>query len=160
MDSAIISALAGVLGSLVGGSATIATAWVTQRTLSARELIRVEIRKREALYGQFIEECSKLAFDAFVHTLEKPEPLLPAYALLNRIRLSASRSVLGEAEKMLARIAQQYSAPNLSPQELHALGQSGETDPLKPFGEACRAELKSMRSQGEIGLISGGDAFR
>jgi hypothetical protein len=29
MDSAILTALAGVLGSLVGGSATVATAWIT-----------------------------------------------------------------------------------------------------------------------------------
>jgi hypothetical protein len=146
MDNAIISALAGVLGSLAGGSATIATAWVTQRTLSARELIRIEVGKREALYGEFITECSKLAFDALVHTLEEPQPLLPAYALLNRIRLSASRPVLEAAEDLLKRIAEQYSSPNLSPEELHAMGKSGNTDPLKPFGEACRAELKSMRA--------------
>ena len=34
-------------GSLVGGSATVATAWITQRTLSKRELISAEIRKGE-----------------------------------------------------------------------------------------------------------------
>jgi hypothetical protein len=56
MDPAIVSAMAAVLGSLVGGSATVATAWITQRTLSKRELIRAEIRKRERLYGQFISE--------------------------------------------------------------------------------------------------------
>ena len=88
MDATIVSALAGVLGSLVGGSATVATAWITQRTLSKRELIRAEIRKREMLYGQFISECSKLVMDSFERTLDKPEILLPAYELLNRIRLS------------------------------------------------------------------------
>ena len=39
MDATIVSAMAGVLGSLVGGSATVATAWITQRTLSKRELL-------------------------------------------------------------------------------------------------------------------------
>jgi len=39
MDPAIVSAMAAVLGSLVGGSATVATAWITQRTLSKREVI-------------------------------------------------------------------------------------------------------------------------
>ena len=34
MDTAIVSAMAAVFGSLVGGSATVATAWVTQKTLS------------------------------------------------------------------------------------------------------------------------------
>ena len=78
MDATIVSAMAAVLGSLVGGSATVATAWITQRTLS----------KREMLYGQFISECSKLVIDSFTRTLDKPDPLLPAYELLNRIRLS------------------------------------------------------------------------
>ncbi len=46
MDPAIVSAMAAVLGSLVGGSATVATAWITQRTLSKRELLGMEIRTR------------------------------------------------------------------------------------------------------------------
>jgi len=33
MDMTAVSAMAGVLGSLVGGSATVATAWITQKTL-------------------------------------------------------------------------------------------------------------------------------
>ena len=89
--------MAGVLGSLVGGSATVATAWLTQKTASKRELVQLEFRKREALYGEFIAECSKLLLDAMAHTLDKPETLLNAYALLNRIRLSASPTVLKEA---------------------------------------------------------------
>ena len=42
-----VSAIAGVFGSLVGGSATVATAWITQKTLNKRELIGAEIRARE-----------------------------------------------------------------------------------------------------------------
>ena len=86
MDATIVSAMAGVFGSLVGGSATLATAWITQRTQSKRELIRTEIRARERLYGEFIRECSKLVVDSFTHTLEMPETLSPAYEILNRIR--------------------------------------------------------------------------
>lgn len=56
MDPAIVSATAAVFGSLVGSSATVATAWVTQRSRSRRELIRAEISKRETLYGEFISE--------------------------------------------------------------------------------------------------------
>jgi hypothetical protein len=88
MDPAIVSAMAAVFGSLVGGSATVATAWVTQRTLSKRELLGAEIRKREMLYGEFISASSKLVMDSFERTLDKPEKLLSVYELLNRIRLS------------------------------------------------------------------------
>ena len=75
---------------MAGSSATIAIAWITQKTHGRRELIGMEIRKHEALYGEFIAECGKLLVDALTHTLEQPETLLPAYALLNRIRLTAS----------------------------------------------------------------------
>lgn len=146
MESPILGALAGVLGALVGASATIATTWITQKTLSKRELIRADIDKREMLYGQFIGECSKLIIDAFEHTLEGPETLLPAYALLNRIRLSASEAVLNEAERIVVLITEQYFSPNLSPEDMRALARSLENDPLKPFGEACRVELKLIRA--------------
>jgi hypothetical protein len=146
MDAAIVSAMAAIFGSLVGGSATVATAWVTQKTLSKRELIGAEIRHRELLYEEFIRECSKLVVDSLMRVLDKPETLLSVYELLNRIRLSASDAVLAEAERVLRHITEQYFAPNLSVDDMRVLVQSGSADPLKTFGEACRVELKSMRA--------------
>ena len=133
------------MGSLVGGSASVATTWMAQKTMSKRELAREELRKREALYGEFIGECAKLFMDAFTHNLEKPETLLPVFALINRIRLCASRKVLAEAERLLGRLSDQYFAKNLTVEELRKLAHTGEADPLSAFGEACRAELKSLR---------------
>ena len=127
--------MAAVVGSLVGGSATMATAWITQRISTKRELVREELRKRETLYGEFISECSKLAIDALAHGMEKPETLWTAYALLNRIRLSASQAVLTEAEEVLRQIANQYYSPNMSPDEFRELLRSREGDLLKPLGE-------------------------
>jgi hypothetical protein len=147
MDPTLVGAMSGVLGSLVGGSATVATAWITQRTLNKRELVREELRRREALYGEFIGESAKLLMDAFTHTLEKPETFLPFYALLSRIRLSASDDVLAEAERLLTRITEQYFSSNLTVEEIRQLARSEDTDPLRPFGEACRVELKSMRGR-------------
>jgi hypothetical protein len=148
MDTPLISALAAVMGSIVGGSATITTAWITQRTQSKREMVREELRKREALYAEFIAECSSRVIDSLTHGLEKPESMCPAYALLNRIRLSASEAVLAEAEKVLKRISEQYFSANMTLEEMRAITRSWEADPLKPFGEACRAELKSIRAAG------------
>jgi hypothetical protein len=146
MDTTIITAMAGVLGSLVGGSATVAATWVTQRTLSKRELLRADIRRREALYGEFISECSARIIESFERTLEKPETLLHVYELLNRIRLCASDAVLAQAEATLRFITEQYFSPNLSVGEMRKLVRTGTSDPLKPFGEACRVELKSVRA--------------
>ena len=98
MDATIVSAMAAIFGSLVGGSASLATAWITQNTLNRREVMGAEIRKREMLYGEFIHECSKLISDSFTRTLDSPETLLsslcPAYELIGRIRLSSSHTFL------------------------------------------------------------------
>ena len=145
MDPAIVSALAAVLGSLAGGSATVAAALVTQRAQGRRELMQAEIHRRQALYGDFLRECSKRLVDAFSHTLEEPQKLVTAYELLNRIRLSASDAVLAEAEGVVRRITDQYFLPNLSIEEIHALVKAERADPLKSFGEACRVELKAMQ---------------
>ena len=67
--------MSGLVGTLVGGSATVGTSWVTQRTFNRRELIRVEMSKRETLYGEFIGECSRLLVDALTHTLEQARDL-------------------------------------------------------------------------------------
>jgi len=147
MDNVIVGAMAGVLGSLVGGSAAVATAWITQKTVSKRELIQEEMRKRETLYGEFIAECAKLLVDAFTHTLDKPDTLLILYALINRIRLCASQSVLAEAERLLRRITEQYFSRNLTLEEMRELTRSEGADPLQSFGEACRVELRSLRAR-------------
>ena len=147
MDNMFATGMAGVLGSLVGGSATVATAWLTHRTQTRREFIRLEMRKREMLYGEFIGVCAKLLVDAFTHALDNPETLLPLYALTNRIRLAASPPVLVAAERLLRRITDQYFSRNLTLEEMHALASSDDADPLRSFGEACRAELKAMQAR-------------
>jgi hypothetical protein len=146
MDPAIVGALAAVLGSLAGGSATVAAGWVTQRTQGRRELIQADIHEREQVYSRFIGECSRLLIDALDHTFGEPQKLGKAYELLNRIRLSASDAVLAEAERIVRRIAGQYFEPNLSPEQVRALLKAEGSDPLRPFGEACRAELKALRA--------------
>jgi hypothetical protein len=147
MDIAIVTAMSGVLGSLVGGSATVATAWITQKTLTRRELNVRDMRQREKLYADFIGECAKLLIDAFTHTLGDPEKLLPLYALTNRVRLTASQPVVAEAERLLGRITEQYFSPNLTVEEMRQLAHSKNADPLRTFGEACRMELKSIRAR-------------
>lgn len=147
MELPWLTTVSGIVGSMVGVSATIAVAWVNQRTNNQRELLREDIRTREKLYGDFVGECAHLLVDAFQHTLEKPETVLPAYALLNRIRLCASHQVLTAAELLLVRITEQYFAGNQSMQELRELTHSTQADPLKEFGEACRLEFKALRRQ-------------
>ena len=75
---------------------------------------------------QFISECAKVLVDALTHSLDKPEALLPAYALLNRVRLTASPAVLALAESLLTEISDQYFESNLSIEQLRALARSDD----------------------------------
>jgi hypothetical protein len=147
MDATIITALAGIGGSLCGGTASFATAWVTHKTRAKREVVRIELNKRETLYGEFIDECSKRVMDSLERNLDKPERLLSIYALLSRIRLCASDAVLGQAVEVVKFIMEQYFAPNVSAEEFHERVHNGGIDPLKAFSEACRRELMAMHAQ-------------
>jgi hypothetical protein len=144
MDPSIVSALAALLGSMVGGSATIATTWINLRTQGRRELVTAEIRKRELLYTEFIAECSKLSLSSLDHTLDHAETLIQVHALVNRIRLVSTSAVLAAAEAAVKRILKQYVRPNLTPEEIQELALSEYDDPLKPFSDACRRELQEL----------------
>jgi hypothetical protein len=145
MDTAVVSALAGIFGSLSGGSASVAATWLAQNTRNKREALRAERAKREALYGDFINECSKRVMDSLERNLDRPQTLLSIYALLNRIRLCASDAVLTQAVELVKFIMEQYFAPNVSIAEFHERVHDKHLDPLKAFSEACRRELMSMR---------------
>ncbi len=115
-------------------------------------MVRAEIRKRESLYGEFIAECSKLLIDALDHTLDNPDKLLLTYALQNRIRLTSSDAVVAAADQTLHSILMQYFEQNITPQQLREElslslidDQRKRNDPLKPFSEVCRQELRALQ---------------
>lgn len=143
----VLTALSGIVGTLVGASVTVAIAWGNQRAHYRRELMREQIQKHEALYSEFIAECARLLVDALQHGLEKPETMLPVYALVNRIRLCASDGVLAAAERLLDRITDQYFAPNLTVSQVRDLARSADADPLRAFGEACRHEIVGLHKR-------------
>jgi hypothetical protein len=152
MDTGVLTAASALVGSIVGLSASVAVSWVAQRTQGRRLAIDAEIKKREALYAEFITECSKLAVDALDHSLDHPDKILTIYALENRIRLCASESVIAAAEQAIQWIGEQYMKQNLAPGELRQLVLTAfhdperRNDPLKPFSETCRRELASLYS--------------
>jgi hypothetical protein len=142
VDANFITALAGVLGSVTGASAAIATTWISQKSQTVRERAKWETRKRETLYGDFITEASQRLADAFDHSLDKPETLVKLYAILGRIRLVSSDAVLTAAEECCDRIVDLYAKPNRTMAEIFTTLHSGEFEFLKRFSDACRVELR------------------
>src|ERR1051326_558955 len=137
MNSNLITALAGVLGSVTGASAAIATTWISQRSQTRRELAKSERRKRETLYGEFITEAARVLSDAFDHTLDKPETLVKLYAILGRIRLVSSEAVFNAAEECCSRILDFYATPNRTVKELIGAIRSDEMAFLRKFSDPC-----------------------
>jgi hypothetical protein len=144
MNTNLITALAAVLGSVAGASAAIATTWISQRSQTRRELAKLEMRKRETLYGEFITEAARLLSDAFDHTLDQPETLVKLYAILGRIRLVSSDAVFNAAEECSNRILDVYATPNRTVDELVAAIRSDEMAFLRKFSDACRVELRKF----------------
>jgi hypothetical protein len=142
MDANLITVLAGVLGSVSGASAAIATTWIAQKNQTVRERAKWETRKRETLYGDFITEASRLIADAFDHSLDNPETLVKLYANLGRIRLVSSDAVLVAAEECCDRILKLYAQPNRTMAEIFTTLHSGELEVFQHFSDACRIELR------------------
>jgi hypothetical protein len=159
MDTAVVGAASAILGSLVGGSASMLTAYMTQRTQARRAGIQAEMHKREVLYTDYIAECSKLALDSMQHRLESPETFRSAYALVNRIRLVSSDAVLEAAEAALEEIFERYRGPNLPLEKILELSSlKSFHDPLKAFSEACRNELQMLHRGDPAGSLAGDPA--
>jgi len=72
MDSAILSATSGLLGSLVGGLSTFAASWFTTRSQYRAQTLVQQAVGREALYAEFVAEAAGRLADAWSH-----EPLVP-----------------------------------------------------------------------------------
>jgi hypothetical protein len=146
MDSSIVTAMAATLGSLVGASASLATTWFTQRTQRIQANTEWRLRERQALYGAFITEASRMSVDALTHSLEKPDQLIALYGILSRIRLVSGDQVLFTADEACHRIVELYRGPNLTPDQILAEFEADKLDPLKEFSAACRTELFSLSS--------------
>jgi hypothetical protein len=146
MSPGTITALAALFGSLVGALGSSLSTWITQRHQDRRELLAKKIFHREGLYSDFISESARLLIDALEHDVGDPKSLIPAYALLSRIRLSSSPDVLATAEDVVRGIIGTYAKPNLTPEQIRSRATNGE-DPLRKFSDICRAELEFMQSQ-------------
>ena len=146
MNPGLIAGLAAVSGSIVGALGSVVGTWITTRHQDLRDLLAKKIVRREALYSDFITESARVLVDAMQHNTSDPQKLIPAYALLSRIRLSSSSSVLARAEEVVKIILSTYPQPNLTAEQIELRTASGE-DPLRQFSNTCRAELESMQNQ-------------
>ena len=147
MDTNVVTAMAALFGSLIGGLTTLATAWLSQRYTTRNQRLREEIAKREALYGAYIDEASERMIDALGHEIRDAHQIVRMYGLFCRIQLVCTGPVLETAEQLLKKTAEVYSMPNITLEDLvrGARESLAESDPIVAFSRACRHELETLQ---------------
>ena len=148
MNTTIIGALAALCGSSIGAIAPVLSSYVMQRSLTYRETSNREVALRETLYADFIREASRIYLVSLTHVLENLDDLVSLYALVSRIRLFASESVVFAAEDLVKRIVEQFGNPNLTTEQIRAAALSAKADPLDVFSVSCRKELEDLIRKG------------
>jgi hypothetical protein len=104
VDAGYVSALAALAGAAIGGLISFVTAWSTQHTQARAQRLAEARSKRETLYGQFIDEASKLYADALQNQQEKVANLVVLYTIVNRMRLVSSARIIESGEKVVQTI--------------------------------------------------------
>jgi hypothetical protein len=137
MDTAILSASAGLIGSLIGGVSTFAASWVSQRKLLGEQTRMHHIGQRQKLYSEFIIEATKCLAEAWSHQAEGPEVISNLYSPIERMRLVSSSRVVKCAEEVMREVIVAYAEPNRTFDELKQRMQarSEEYDQLREFTE-------------------------
>jgi hypothetical protein len=149
MEASIISALAALTGSAVGGLTSVAANWLNQKGQIRAQWLHHERSRRQILYRDFIEEASKCYIDALQHHEADADipSLVGLYAKLGRMRVLSSRPVVHGAEHIAKKIMDTYLQPDKSFVELRDMARSGAIDLLREFSDACRDESEQMRAQ-------------
>ena len=144
MDSTLTSVLAALSGSVIGATTPVLSNFVLQRSVAQRELTNREIAQREELYSEFIRQGTSCYAKALSQNLENLDEIVAMYALVNRIRLFASHSVLEAAEAFVKKLIEKYGETNMTIEQMKSVALEQHVDPLNDFALKCRSELREV----------------
>jgi hypothetical protein len=145
MDTAYISAISALAGSVIGGLTTGFTTWLTQRSQARSGQIAHELARREDLVREFIIAASKIYGDALVSNEPKLPEIIDLYAMVSRLRVLSMPQSVACADKVMRAVVDTYFAPNQTVRDLRNVVEQGAgVDPLKDFAEAAREELHAF----------------
>ena len=144
MDISIIPALAGLTGAAIGGLTSGIASWFAQKTQSRVQLLAQKRIPRQELYKEFIEVATQCYADALRHEEPDIPALVMLYGKIGRMRVLSSPKVLASAEHIAQKIINMYLEPNKTFLELRDMVNKNAIDILDNFGDACRAEFRSL----------------
>jgi hypothetical protein len=146
MDVAYVSAMAALVGSVVGGLTSSGTTWLSQRAQARAGQMAHEMELREDLYKDFIVAASKAYGDALLNSEPQIAELVSLHAMISRMRIVSLPHTIACADKIMLTIIDTYFSPNQSVRELRDLIRVGAgIDPLRDFSEVAREELRLFK---------------
>jgi hypothetical protein len=116
--------------------------------MAQRELTNREIAQREELYSEFIRLGTGCYAKALSQSLENIDEIVAMYALVNRIRLFASKSVLEAAEAFVKKLVAKYVEKNMTIEQMESAALEQHANPLNDFALKCRSELREIYARG------------
>jgi hypothetical protein len=147
MNASVISALAALAGTAVGGLTSVLANWLTHRIQVRAQWLQHEKSQRQILYRDFIEEASKCYIDALQHDEADIAGLVGLYAKLGRMRVLSSKPVVHSAEDIVRKILDAYLGPDKSFVELRDMAMQGTIDLWHDFAHACRVEFEDLQAR-------------
>ena len=146
MDVAYVSAMAALVGSVVGGLTSSGTTWLSQRAQARAGQMAHEMELREDLYRDFIIAASKAYGDALLNSEPQLAELVSLHAMISRMRIVSLPGTIACADKIMLTIIDTYFSPNQSVRELRELIKVGAgIDPLRDFSEVAREEMRLFK---------------
>jgi hypothetical protein len=155
MDNTLTGILAALGGSIIGATTPVLSNFVLQRSVTQRELTNREIAQREELYSEFIRQGTACYAKALAQSLDSIDEIVAMYALVNRIRLFASESVLQAAEVFVKKLVEKFGEKNMSIDQIKSVALEQHVDPLNDFALKCRSELRRVYARARAGWGGG-----
>lgn len=146
-DPSIVTAVAALAGTAVGGFTSVVAGLLSQRLQVRAQWFAREHNRRLVLYREFIDEASKCYIDALQHDDADIPGLVGLYAKLGRMRVLSSDAVVSRADEIAKKILDTYLEPDKSFVELRDMAKNGAIDLLYQFSVACREEFEHLRAQ-------------
>ena len=145
MDTAYISTISALAGSVVGGLTSGATTWLSPRAQARTGQRLHRIAQREALYRDFIIAASEMYGSAVVSTEPKINEAIVLYGMISRMRVLSTPEVVEAAEIALDAILAEFVNPVKTVTQVRELIKTGNAaDPLRSFSKIAREELQAL----------------
>jgi hypothetical protein len=143
MDTAYISGISPLAGSVIGGLTSEFTTWLSERSEARAGMVANDLGRREDLVRNFIIAASKAYGDAIINSEPKMPELVDLYAMVSRMRVLGMTKTTACADVVMRTIVETYFTPNRTLADLRDLTKTGHgIDPLKDFSTAAREELQ------------------